>query len=621
MNSEIIEKNKYPEKLIKKIELLPTSPGIYQYKNSSGKIIYVGKAKNLRNRVRSYFQTGRIRDAKTTALISKINDIEIILVDSETEAFILENNLIKKYKPHYNILLKDDKTYPFIRITKEDYPQIFFTRKLIRDGSTYLGPYTDLKSIKYLLNTLLTIFQIRTCNQKLTYINTIKNTKRPCLEYYINKCKAPCINAITKEEYNENVKMVIQVLLGKTKNLLKDLEEQMLSYSEKLEFEKAGNIKRKIELLHDFSSKQKIVSTDLVDRDVFGIAIKDNTACSLVFNIREGKLISKHHFIISNTNSSNTSEILERTIEKLYYESDMVPKELLIPAPIEQEEYIISWLKTKTNKNISIVIPQIGDKHKLIKLANTNASYILDEYLLAVEKRDQRIPYVISTLQKDLNLKKLPRRIECYDNSHIQGTDIVSSMVVFIDAKPKKSEYRKYKAKEIDYNDDFATMRETIYRRFKRAKDEGQQLPDLVIIDGGKGQLSSAFRILKELELDKEIAIIGLAKRLEEIFIPNQSDSIILPKTSSSLKLIQQLRDEAHRFAITFHRQLREKHLTTSSLDNIQGIGNITKIKLLKKYKTINNIKNADDTELLDILSSKQLKALRNKFENSTNSN
>ena len=297
--------------------------------------------------------------------------------------------------------------------------------------------------------------------------------------------------------------------------------------------------------------------------------------------------------------------------------SDNIPKELLIPNEIEQEEYILSLLSNIKKQTVSIQVPQIGDKHKLVEMANNNAEFILKEYLLIIEKREQKIPYVVATLQKDLNLKILPKRIECYDNSHFQGTDIVSSMVVFIDGKPKKSEYRKYKAKEVTQNDDFATMRETIYRRFKRAIDENQKLPDLVIIDGGKGQLSSAYGILKDLNLDKKIAIIGLAKRLEEIFIPENSNSIILPKTSSSLKLIQQLRDEAHRFAITFHRKLRDKHLTASELDNIKGIGKITKEKLLLNFKTINAIRNANDTELLKFINIKQLEALRKKLSES----
>ncbi len=616
MQKQLYTNSNYPIKFLNKIALLPTSPGIYQYKDKLGKIIYVGKAKNLRNRVRSYFQSGHIKDAKTTALISKINDVEVIIVDSEAEAFILEDNLIKKYKPRYNIMLKDDKTYPFIKVTNEEYPQIIFTRKIIKDGSIYLGPYTDIKSIKFILNTLFNIFQIRTCNKKISS-NSIKQNAKPCLEYYIKKCKAPCINEISKKEYNDNIKMVTQVLLGKTKNLIKNLENLMYSYAENLEYEKAADTKKRIELLNEFSAKQKIVSTDLIDRDVFGIALNDNYACTLVFNIREGKLISKHHFIITNTSFATESEILERTIEKWYMNSDNIPKELLIPNEIEQEEYILSLLSNIKKQTVSIQVPQIGDKHKLVEMANNNAEFILKEYLLIIEKREQKIPYAVATLQKDLNLKILPKRIECYDNSHFQGTDIVSSMVVFIDGKPKKSEYRKYKAKEVTQNDDFATMRETIYRRFKRAIDENQKLPDLVIIDGGKGQLSSAYGILKDLNLDKKIAIIGLAKRLEEIFIPENSNSIILPKTSSSLKLIQQLRDEAHRFAITFHRKLRDKHLTASELDNIKGIGKLTKEKLLLNFKTINAIRNANDTELLKFINIKQLEALRKKLSES----
>ncbi|MGI6369445.1 MAG: excinuclease ABC subunit C [Ignavibacteria bacterium] len=602
------------EALLEKLSHLPTRPGIYQYMDNLGKIIYIGKAKNLKNRVMSYFQTGRIRDAKTTALIKKICDVEVIIVDSEAEAFILEDTLIKKHKPRYNIMLRDDKTYPFIRITNEEFPKIFFTRNVVRDGSKYLGPYTDLKKVKFLLHNIRNIFQIRSCNLKLTSENIAKGKFRSCLDYHIGKCQAPCINLISQAEYLENISMATQVLFGKTKLLTSQLEKKMLEYSDELKYEKAEEIKQRIIAIKDFSAKQKIVSTDLADRDVFGIAQRAKSACTLIFNIREGKLISKRHFIITNTNFASDEEILQRTIEKLYLESDFIPKELLLPTQIDQMEYITDWLSKKKQRVISVQIPQIGDKKKLVEMANTNAEFILSNYLLSLDKREQKIPHSVVALQRDLRLKSPPRRIECYDNSHIQGSELVSSMVVFVDGKPKKSEYRKFKAKEVQQNDDFAMMRETISRRFRRALEEEQILPDLVIVDGGKGQLSSAYSVLKELDLAEKIAIIGIAKRLEEIFLPNISDSILLPKTSSSLKLIQQLRDEAHRFAITFHRQLRDKRTISSELDDIKGVGEVTKRKLLTEFGSVKEIKLASDSDLLKIVTLKQLKAIKEKL-------
>lgn len=602
------------EALLEKLSHLPTRPGIYQYMDNLGKIIYIGKAKNLKNRVMSYFQTGRIRDAKTTALIKKICDVEVIIVDSEAEAFILEDTLIKKHKPRYNIMLRDDKTYPFIRITNEEFPKIFFTRNVVRDGSKYLGPYTDLKKVKFLLHNIRNIFQIRSCNLKLTSENIAKGKFRSCLDYHIGKCQAPCINLISQAEYLENISMATQVLFGKTKLLTSQLEKKMLEYSDELKYEKAEEIKQRIIAIKDFSAKQKIVSTDLADRDVFGIAQRSKSACTLIFNIREGKLISKRHFIITNTNFASDEEILQRTIEKLYLESDFIPKELLLPTQIDQMEYITDWLSKKKQRVISVQIPQIGDKKKLVEMANTNAEFILSNYLLSLDKREQKNPHSVVALQRDLRLKSPPRRIECYDNSHIQGSELVSSMVVFVDGKPKKSEYRKFKAKEVQQNDDFAMMRETISRRFRRALEEEQILPDLVIVDGGKGQLSSAYSVLKELDLAEKIAIIGIAKRLEEIFLPNISDSILLPKTSSSLKLIQQLRDEAHRFAITFHRQLRDKRTISSELDDIKGVGEVTKRKLLTEFGSVKEIKLASDSDLLKIVTLKQLKAIKEKL-------
>ena len=635
------------QELLDKINEIPSLPGIYQYFNEQGKIIYIGKAKNLKNRVRSYFNSFQSQSPKTQALVSKIADVEIIIVNSEVEALILEDTLIKKHKPHYNILLRDDKTYPYIKITNELYPRIYITRNIIKDGSKYLGPFTEVRAIKTMLDSVRNIFQIRTCEHNISKETIAKKNMRPCLNFHIEKCQSPCVGSILKEEYNNNVKMAHQVLLGKTKNLTKQLETKMLEHSDKMEFEKAAVVRNRLKSLGNYTSKQKIISPEQKDRDLFGIARTGDYACTLVFIVREGKLIGKRHFIITKAELETSEEIIQKTLEKYYLETDFVPKEIVIPNELSQIDYLLDWLGKKRLENwqtyyenidenniyytksdinqvkkdieklsvesISIKIPKAGILKELLEMANTNADYLLKEFLNSIDKREKTIPHSIIALQRDLNLSKPPRRIECYDNSHLQGTDMVSSMVVFVDGKPKKSEYRKFKAKEDDliiHNDDYKMMRQTIERRFKRAIEEKQTLPDLVIVDGGKGQLSSAYSVLVELELDKKIAIIGLAKRLEEVFTPNNKYSIMLPKTSSSLKLIQQLRDEAHRFAITFNRELRSKRAIKSELLEIKGIGKATAQKLLDNFGSFKGIKEASTEDLAKILNSRQLELL-----------
>ena len=646
------------QELLDKVHKIPSLPGIYQYFNEQGKIIYIGKAKNLKNRVRSYFHSFQSQTPKTQALVEKIVDVEIIIVNSEVEALILEDTLIKKYKPRYNILLKDDKTYPYIKITNELFPRIYITRNTAKDGSKYLGPFTEIRSIKAVLDTVKNIFQIRSCKHIINKETIAKKSMRPCLNFHIEKCQAPCVGNILKDEYSNNVKMSQQVLLGKTRNLAKELETKMLEYSDKMEFEKAALVRNRLKLLGNFTAKQKIVSPEQKDRDLFGIARTGDYACTLVFIVREGKLIGKRHFIITKAELETPEEIIQKTLEKYYLETDFVPREIIIPNELSQTDYLLDWLGKKRLENwqnyyenidnnniyysktnieqvkkdiekisadsISIKIPKIGILKELLEMANTNADYLLKEYINSIDKRDKTIPHSIIALQRDLNLQSPPRRIECYDNSHLQGTDMVSSMVVFVDGKPKKSEYRKFKAKEdeeiiskkdfIIHNDDYAMMRQTIERRFKRAIEEKQTLPNLIIVDGGKGQLSAAYNVLIELKLEKKVAIIGLAKRLEEIFTPNNKYSVMLPKTSSSLKLIQHLRDEAHRFAITFNRELRSKRAIKSELLEIKGIGKATSQKLIEKFGSVKGIKEASTLDLAEILNAKQLKMLKEKL-------
>jgi excinuclease ABC subunit C len=602
--------------IAQKLAQLPTKPGVYLYKDSSDRIIYVGKAKNLRNRVRSYFQEGRFVDAKTKVMVSHIYDLEYIIVDTEDEAFILEDTLIKKHKPKYNILLRDDKTYPYIRITNEEFPRIFSTRHIIRDGSKYFGPYSDVSTMKALLRFIRNMFFVRSCSLNLTDESIAKNKFRVCLDYHIHKCEGPCVGYISREQYNSNIKKAIQILNGRTKELEKLMQDEMERLSEQMKFEDAAVIRDRLVKLHDFANKQKIVSSDLADRDVFGLFRSNEFACTVVFIVREGKLIGRKHFIIKDSLNSDQSEIIQRTLEAWYLDRDFLPKEIFLPAEPFDTEYLMDWLSKRYNHPLSIIIPQTGEKLKLVQMANSNAEQILIEYLNAIEMREKIIPRSVQSLQRDLHLKRPPLRIECFDNSHIQGTDLVSSMVVFEGGKPKKSEYRKFKNETVLRNDDFAAMKEAVMRRYTRVLSEKKQLPDLILIDGGKGQLNVAYQVLQELHIEDKVPIIGLAKRLEEIFTPGESESLQLPKSSSSLILLQHIRDEAHRFAITYHRKLREKRTLQTELMEIPGIGEKKSKMLLQHFGSVKQVYEASIDDLKLVINEKSAEEIVKYFHN-----
>lgn len=605
--------------LSSKIANLPQKPGIYQYKNKNGNIIYVGKAIKLRNRVRSYFNKQKQHDAKTKALVKKIDDVEIIVTDSEAEALILEDTLIKKHKPRYNVNLKDDKSYPFIKVTNEPYPRIYQTRNVVKDGSKYYGPFTKVGDMRRVLELLHKIFKFRTCKLVINEETIREKKHKVCLEYHIKKCDGPCEGLIDKEEYNQNVAFAKSILNGKTRDLERFLQQRMEELSEEMNFEEAANVRDQLGAIRQFVSRQKVVTADAIDRDVFGIYREENTACSIVFTVREGKLIGRKHFIIKKADELTDEEILQRTIDSWYSQQEFVPKEIFLPVEIEELETLTTILSEKRNATVHIKIPKIGEKRHLIDLAENNAQYILKEYLLAISKREQSIPHSVQALQRDLRLKKPPRIIECFDNSHLQGTELVSSMVCFVDGKPKKSEYRKYKNKTVNKNDDFAAMREVVERRYRGLVERNERLPDLIIIDGGKGQLSSAEQILRDLGIFDKVTVVGLAKRLEEVFFPGQKEAILLPRTSSSLRLIQQLRDEAHRFAITFHRSLRSKRTFKTELTDIPGIGKKTAMKLLKELGSVDGVRNSTIAQLKVHLGEKQAKIVHKYFHDSDN--
>lgn len=601
--------------LQEKLASLTTKPGVYLHKNKHDKIIYIGKAKNLRNRVRSYFQQGRPVDAKTKAMVSHIADFEVIVVDSEAEALILEDTLVKEHKPRYNILLKDDKSFPYVRITKEDFPRVFATRKIIRDGSKYFGPFTDVGHLKRILRALRTIFMLRSCDFNLTDEAVNQKKYKLCLDYHIKKCEGPCEGLVSKEYYNEKIKHAIQILNGKTKDVEQMLKIQMGQLSEELKFEEAALVRNRYLTLKEYLDHQKIVTTELIDRDVVGLARINDSVCTLIFKIRDGKLIGKRHFIIPNAKDESDESIIQTTLEKWYLESEFIPNEIFVPLMPDNLEFLIDWLRTNKGSKVEIIEPKVGEKRKLVSMAATNAEFQLREYHLAIMKREQTIPRTIQSLQRDLRLAKLPRHIECFDNSHIQGTELVSSCVVFKDGKPSKADYRKFKVQNVSKNDDFAAMRETVERRYRRLIEEKAELPDLIIIDGGKGQLSSAVEILTRLEIIDKVQVVGLAKRLEEVFFSGESEPVLLPKTSSSLKLIQQVRDEAHRFAITFHRQLRDKRTLQTELSEIKGIGEKKAQKLLIELGSVEAVRNADFQKVSELIGEKAALSVRHYFD------
>lgn len=582
-----------------KLKNIPAKPGCYLFKDGKGEIIYIGKAAVLRNRVRSYFQKSRAYHPKLEALVSHINDVEWFITDSEVEALILENNLVKEYLPRYNIDLKDDKSFPYIRITKEDFPQVFITRKIIRDGSEYFGPYTQVKNVRYILKTLKQIFPIRSCKYKLTPDVIEKGKVQLCLDYFIGKCKGPCQNLQSKEEYERIIGKVRSFLKGKTEFLVKELKEEMQTLSASLAFEEAAKVRDKLNALENYRNSQKVVLKDYVDRDLIALAREGGDACVVVFKVRESMIIGRTHFYLKKVDWQTDAEITETFINRFYSKNQDVPKEIFLQEELENAGVLEQWLSSRLSGKVSLLVPRIGEKKKLMKMVEKNARYLLEELKLQKMKAKDQISYYVQVLQKDLKLKRPPKRMECFDISNIQGTDPVASMVCFENGKPKKSDYRRYKIQAKDTPDDFAMMREVIKRRYSRLLKEEKPLPDLIIVDGGKGQLSSALQILKELGIENQ-QVIGLAKRLEEVFLPGYHDAQMLPHTSGSIKLLQQIRDEAHRFAITFHRQRRGKRTLTSELDKIPGVGAKRRERLMKALGSVKKIKEASIAELVE---------------------
>jgi len=573
-------------------DTIPFLPGIYKYMDAEEKIIYIGKAKDLRKRVSSYFSKND-HSYRIERMINSIRKIEFVIVDTEQDAFLLENSLIKKYQPRYNVMLKDDKTYPFICIKKEPFPRVFFTRRVIKDGSEYLGPYTSMYNAKIVLELLKGIFPLRTCNLNLTQKNIEAKKFKVCLEYHLKNCMGPCEALQTKEEYEENIQQIRNVLKSNFGSVKYFLKRKMNEYAENLQFEKAEEFRQKIDMLSDYESKSTIVNPKLTDIDVYGYTETENIAFMNYLKIVNGTIVKTRAMEVKKVLEETKEELLLRAVTEHSIAEEQPAAEIIVPFEIEFPF-----------ENIRLVIPQAGDKKRLLDLAMKNAFYMREERVKQNMTPEEKKPgfRIMKTLKEDLKLQELPRHIECFDNSNFQGTNPVSACVVFRDAKPARKDYRHFNIRTVEGPDDFASMEEVITRRYKRMLEEAQELPQLIIVDGGKGQLSSAVHALEQLGLYGKIPIIGIAKRLEEIYFPGDSVPVYINKKSESLRLIQRMRDEAHRFGITHHRKRRSKATLVSELTNIKGIGEKTFEQLIKHFKSVKKLKEAGLDELKEVV-------------------
>lgn len=572
------------------VSVLPDQPGIYQYFDSTGKIIYVGKAKNLKKRVASYFNKNQ-QNRKTELLVRNIAEIRHMVVETEQDALLLENNLIKKYQPRYNIRLKDDKTYPWIIIKNERFPRVFQTRTVIRDGSAYFGPYTSILTVRTLLEFFRKLFKLRNCKLNLSEENICQGKFKVCLEYHIGNCMAPCIGKFDQEQYSKNIEQIKEILKGNISGVIKYLKDLMRQYAVEMKFEEAAIIKEKLEMLEKFQSRSTVVSNSISDVDVFTIDEDESFAYVNYLKIIRGAIMQTYTLELKKVLDESPSELLEFAIIDIRQKIFSNAKEILVPIKIDIEL-----------EGVKILIPKQGDKKKLLELSERNAKYYRMEKMKhqVVSRTEKNEIRILETMQKDLQLKVHPVHIECFDNSNLQGTNPVSSCVVFKNTRPSKKDYRHFNVKTVEGPDDFASMEEVVYRRYKRLLDEEQSLPQLIVIDGGKGQLGAALNSLEKLNLRGKIAIIGIAKRLEEIYFPGDSIPLYLDKNSETLKIIQQLRDEAHRFGITFHRNKRSGEFIKSELESIKGIGEKSISAILKRFKSVENLKNIGYQQVVD---------------------
>jgi excinuclease ABC subunit C len=624
------------EKIQSVLNSLPHKPGIYLMKDAQGTILYVGKAISLFNRVRSYFQESSVLSPKNRSMVAKVEDIEFLVVKNEVEALVLESNYIKQYRPKYNVLLRDDKSYPYIKVSlTEDFPRVYRVRSFQRDGNRYFGPYTNSGAVDSTLDLLNKLFAFRTCRYDASAWAPPRNGEppsgwkqkllpRPCTQYYIHRCIAPCVAYATREEYDTVIQQVILFLEGKHDEVVKTLQEQMQLAAENLNFEEAARFRDRIKAVERILEKQRIIHTEgQDDQDVIALASSEDETCALVFFFRNGKLVGREFFILQGTRDSSSGEVMSSFIQQFYESSPHVPAEMIVEAEPDDKAVVQSWLKEKRGGAVSITVPKRGEKVRLIEMVKQNAQEVLEQQRIKWLTDSQKTQLALEELQEALNLAARPQRIECYDISNTQGTNSVGAMVVFEAGRPKSSEYRRFKIKTVEGPNDFASHQEMLRRRFRRQssnnsesdspleENEGENIlqieqetplqhewaiPDLIIIDGGKGQLSAAMEVLQELHID--IPTIGLAKENEEIFIPGSPDPIILPRSSQGLYMIQRIRDEAHRFGITYHRKLRSDRAFKSVLDEIPGIGPKRKQALMKRYGSVRAISAASIDDL-----------------------
>jgi excinuclease ABC subunit C len=589
------------------IEVVPEKPGIYQFINDQGEIIYIGKARNLKKRIASYFTKGRFENNKLKILVRRIADIKHFIVSDESDALLLENNLIKKHQPRYNVMLKDDKTFPWICVKNEPFPRVFMTRNVVRDGSVYYGPYTSVMMVKTLLELIRQLFPLRTCNLNLTEENIENKKFKVCLEYHLGNCKAPCEGLQTRKDYEESITQIHQILKGNIVQVVEHLKEMMASYSKELRYEQAQIIKNKIEILEKYRSKSTIVNTKINDVEVYSVTDGENAAYVNYLKVIDGAIIQTQTLELKKKLDESVSELLTMAIIEMRQRNRSQTREIIVPIEID-----IPF------PGIKITVPRQGDKKHLLELSDRNARFYLMERKKQKEsaKPEIRQSRIYKVLMKDLRLVEKPDHIECFDNSNIQGSNPVAACVVFKNLKPSKRDYRHFNIKTVSGPNDYASMEEIILRRYKRMIDEKKSLPKLIIIDGGKGQLSAAVKSLENIGIRGKTAVIGIAKRLEEIYFPGDSVPLYIDKNSETLKLIQQIRNEAHRFGINFHRDQRSKSMLLSEFDHIKGVGEKTKEVLLTAFGSVKAIKEADKQEVIKLIGKKRTEILLTWLEN-----
>jgi excinuclease ABC subunit C len=598
-----------PEHIQTLLRSIPDSPGVYQYYDDAGKIIYVGKAKSLKKRVASYFNKDQYENGKTRVLVRKIADIKYIIVNTELDALLLENNLIKKYQPRYNVMLKDDKTYPWICIKNERFPRVFSTRNVIRDGSLYFGPYASVRVMHMVLDLIRQLFNLRNCNYQLTEDNIKAGKFKVCLEYHIGNCAAPCVAKETEAEYNQTIAAIKDIVKGNASSVAKYLKDIMQEQVMKMQYEKAALTKEKIDLLEKFQSKSTVVNPAITNVDVYSIITDERSGYVNFLKIMNGSIIQSHTIELKKKLEETPEELLTLAIIELRERFESHAKEIIVPFELE--------LKLP---DAEFFVPQRGDKKQVLELSERNVDYfrkdkLKQESLVDPERHTKRI---LEQMKKDLHLTEEPRHIECFDNSNFQGAYPVAAMTVFKDTRPSKKDYRHFNIRTVEGPDDFASMEEIIYRRYKRVLEENAPLPQLIVIDGGKGQLSSALESLEKLGIRGKVGIIGIAKKLEEIYFPGDSIPLYLDKRSETLKIIQQIRDEAHRFGITHHRKRRDKGTLKTELTEIKGVSDTTANKLLSHFKSVKRVKEATEEELAGVIGKAKAKTVVDFYKKET---